>query len=73
MGVYIYKACTTQCTEKSLYFGFSTFEVKCCQFTDRCNTGQPSTYFNHSTQLFMTFASVMFSFLIFYRSVTVRI
>lgn len=73
MGVYIYKACTITCTEKSLYFGFSTFNVKCCNNTNRCNTGQHSTFSNRSTQVIMTFGSVTFSFLIFYRSTTVNL
>ncbi|CAF2399806.1 unnamed protein product [Rotaria sp. Silwood2] len=67
MGSYVYKACTQTCTEKSFYFGFSKLEVKCCSNTDRCNTGQHSTYFNHFNQLIMTFSSVTFSFLLFYR------
>ncbi|CAF4636604.1 unnamed protein product, partial [Rotaria sp. Silwood1] len=71
MGSYVYKACTQSCTEKQFYFGFSKLEVKCCNNTDRCNAGQHSTFFNHFNQLIMTFASVTFSFLLFYRLTTV--
>ena len=70
MGVYIYKACTATCTEKSLYFGMSTFQVKCCN-TDRCNSGQYSTFFNRSKQLIMTYASVTLSLFVLYRTTTV--
>ncbi|CAF0833955.1 unnamed protein product [Rotaria sordida] len=73
MGSYIYKTCTETCTEKKLYFGFSKFEVHCCNNTDRCNTGQRSTFFNHFTQLVMTFASVTFSFLLFNQLTTIVI
>ena len=73
MGSYIYKACTTQCFPKTLYFGFSTFNVQCCNDTDRCNTAQYSTFFTRSNQLIMTFASVTFSLFVFYRSTTVSI
>lgn len=73
MGTYIYKACTTTCTEQSRYFGFSTFDVLCCNDTNRCNKAQYSTFFNHSSQLILTFTCVIFLFLIFYRSTTVRL
>lgn len=73
MGSYVYKACTSSCTEKSYYFGASKLEVKCCNNVDRCNTGQYSTSFNRLSQLIMTFACVSFVFFKIYRLTTFSI